>query len=75
MNVSIYTTAKYLPSDSDLAGTILFLETAEDISEHWKIEYLLTGFDERGGLDSFQSAMVGRPKAWEFDNKIEFLVQ
>jgi hypothetical protein len=64
MNVSIYTTAKYLPSYSDLAGTISFLETVEDISEHSIIEYLLTGFGKRSGLDRFQSVMVGRPKAW-----------
>ena len=62
-------TSKYLPSDSDLAGTILFLETAEDIPEHWIIEYLLTGFGERGWLDSFQAVMIGRPKAWEYDKQ------
>ncbi len=61
------TTEKYLPQDSDLDGTILFLETAEDIPEHWIIEYLLTGFGERGWLDRFHAVLVGRPKTWEFD--------
>lgn len=62
-------TAKYLPKDEDLEGTVLFLETAEDIPEHWVIEYLLTGFGERGWLNKFQAVLVGRPKAWEFDKQ------
>lgn len=60
---------KYLPKDEDLEGTILFLETAEDIPEHWIIEYLLTGFGERGWFEKFQAVLVGRPKAWEFDKQ------
>lgn len=62
-------TAKYLPKDEDIEGTVLFLETAEDIPEHWVIEYLLTGFGERGWLNKFQAVLVGRPKAWEFDKQ------
>jgi muramoyltetrapeptide carboxypeptidase LdcA involved in peptidoglycan recycling len=60
-------TGKYLPKDEDIEGTVLFLETAEDIPEHWIIEYLLTGFGERGWFNKFQAVLVGRPKAWEFD--------
>lgn len=63
------TTAKYFPKDEDLDGAILFLETAEDIPDHWIIEYLLTGFGERGWLNKFQAVLVGRPKAWEFDKQ------
>ena len=62
-------TAKYLPKDEDIDGAILVLETAEDIPEHWIIEYLLTGFGERGWFDKFQAVLVGRPKAWEFDKQ------
>lgn len=62
-------TGKYLPSDEDIEGTILILETAEDIPEHWIVEYLLTGFGERGWFDKFQAILVGRPKAWEFDQQ------
>jgi len=62
-------TGKYLPKDEDLENTILFLETAEDIPEHWIIEYLLTGFGERGWFDKFQAVLVGRPKAWEFNKQ------
>ena len=59
-------TQKYLPKDDDLDGTILFIETAEDIPEHWIIESLLTGFGERGLFDKFKAVLVGRPKAWDF---------
>lgn len=62
-------TGKYLPNDADIEGTILFIETAEDIPEHWIVQYLLTGFGERGWLDKFQAVLVGRPKAWEFDQQ------
>jgi muramoyltetrapeptide carboxypeptidase LdcA involved in peptidoglycan recycling len=62
-------TTKYLPADDDLANTVLFIETAEDIPEHWIVEYLLTGFGERGWFDKFQAILVGRPKAWDFDKQ------
>lgn len=62
-------TAKYLPNDEDIDGTVLFIETAEDLPESWIVEYLLTGFGERGWFDKFQAVLVGRPKAWEFDKQ------
>ncbi len=62
-------TEKYLPKQEDLEGTILFIETAEDIPDAWIIEYLLTGFGERGWFDVFQGVLVGRPKSWEFDKQ------
>lgn len=63
------TVDKYLPSADDLEGTILFLETAEDIPEPWLVEYLVVGFGERGWFDKFKGVLVGRPKAWEFDKQ------
>lgn len=62
-------TEKFLPKYSDLDDVILVLETAEDIPEHWIIEYLLTGLGERGWFDKIQAVLVGRPKAWEFDKQ------
>lgn len=58
--------SKYLPTNEDIDGTILFIETAEDIPEHWLVEALLTGFGERGWFDKFRAVLVGRPKAWDF---------
>ncbi|MEI7668027.1 MAG: S66 peptidase family protein [Erysipelotrichaceae bacterium] len=63
-------TNKYLPKDEDLDGLILVLETAEDIPDHWVIEYLLTGCGERGWLNRFKAVLVGRPKTWNFDKEL-----
>ncbi len=59
----------YLPSDQDLDNTVLFFETAEDIPDHWIVQYMLTGMGERGWLNRFKAVLVGRPKAWEFDKQ------
>jgi muramoyltetrapeptide carboxypeptidase LdcA involved in peptidoglycan recycling len=63
------TTGKYLPKTEDLRGTILCLESAEDMPAPWIVEYLLMGFGERGWFDQFQAVLIGRPKAWEFDQQ------
>lgn len=61
------TTDVYLPSDDDLDGAVLYLETSESVPEPWLLEYLLTGLGERGWLARFAAVLVGRPKAWAFD--------
>jgi muramoyltetrapeptide carboxypeptidase LdcA involved in peptidoglycan recycling len=62
-------TGNYLPSSEDLDKSVLMIETSEDIPEHWIVEYLLTGFGERGWFEKFQAILVGRPKAWEFNKQ------
>lgn len=62
-------TGNYLPSSGDLDKSVLMIETSEDIPEHWIVEYLLTGFGERGWFEKFQAVLVGRPKAWEFNKQ------
>ena len=57
---------KYLPNAKALQGSILYLETSESMPPAWVIDYLLTGFGERGWLTLFQAILVGRPKAWDF---------
>ena len=57
---------KYLPAAAALPGTILYLETSESLPSAWVLDYLLTGFGERGWLQHFQAVLVGRPKAWDF---------
>ena len=56
-------TEKYLPSTADLQGCVLYLETSESTPPAWVLNYLLTGFGERGWLASFQAILVGRPQA------------
>ncbi len=57
---------QYLPSAADLQGCVLYLETSETLPPAWVLDYLLTGFGERGWLQHFQAILVGRPKAWDF---------
>lgn len=60
---------KYLPKAEELSGRILFLESAETIPPHWVMEYLLVGFGERGWFDHLSGVMIGRPKAWDFEQQ------
>ena len=48
-----------LPQDAAFDGTVLIIETAEDIPYPWIVEYLLMGFGERGWFDRFQAVRVG----------------
>lgn len=57
----------FMPSDSDIDGTILFLESADGNTDWWVYEYILTGFGERGWLNRFKAILIGRPKSWEQD--------
>ncbi|MGI4742788.1 MAG: S66 family peptidase [Janthinobacterium lividum] len=57
---------KYLPSAAALQGCVLYLETSETMPPAWVLDYLLTGWGERGWLAHFQAILVGRPKAWDF---------
>ncbi|MBC8085058.1 MAG: LD-carboxypeptidase [Hymenobacter sp.] len=61
---------KYLPSPAALQGSVLYLETSESMPPPWVLNYLLTGFGERGWLQQFQAILVGRPKAWDFDRPL-----
>lgn len=61
----------YMPENDNLDGTILFIESADGNTKPWIAEYVLTGFGERGWFDKFQAVLVGRPKAWELDLKID----
>lgn len=60
---------KYLPKAEELSGRILFLESAETIPPHWVMEYLLVGLGERGWFDHLSGVMIGRPKAWDFEQQ------
>lgn len=61
----------YMPEKDDFENTILFLESADGNTRPWVTEYVLTGFGERGWLNKFQAILIGRPKAWELDLKID----
>ena len=64
-------TQVYMPTDDELDGAVLFIESADGNTKPWIAEYVLTGFGERGWFDKFQAVLVGRPKAWELDLQID----
>ena len=53
----------YLPSREALEGTVLFLETSEEVPDHFWIDMFMMALGERGLLDAFEAIVVGRPKA------------
>jgi muramoyltetrapeptide carboxypeptidase LdcA involved in peptidoglycan recycling len=58
-----------IPSISDFKNIILFFETSEEIPSHNYIKRVLRALGERGVLGNINGLLVGRPKAWEFDNQ------
>lgn len=58
-----------LPSLQEFEEIVLLLETAEDIPSSSYVTRVLTALGERGILERVQGVLVGRPKAWEFNNQ------
>ncbi|SDQ91105.1 S66 family peptidase [Natronobacterium texcoconense] len=52
---------RYLPDDTELEGTILALETSEELPEPTWVEGVLQALGERGLLERFAGVLVGRP--------------
>jgi muramoyltetrapeptide carboxypeptidase LdcA involved in peptidoglycan recycling len=53
---------KYLPPEKDLAGTVMFMETSEEMPAVDNIYRMLSGMGIRGWLKNFAGILVGRPK-------------
>ena len=60
----VLATGRFLPSDDDLDGAVLYIETSEEIPSPFAVGYFLTALGERGWLERFAGVLVGRPKAW-----------
>lgn len=56
-------TSRYLPTPEDLEGRILLLETSEELPDAMEVREVLMGMGERGLLERFSGALVGRAKA------------
>jgi len=61
----------YLPSADQLKNLVIFLETAENIPEHWITEYVLVGLGERGILKQAKAVLFGRPKTWQLQKQLD----
>ena len=58
--------SRHAPSDEDLEGVILYLETSEEIPDLWSVAYVLMAMGEKGWFNKFQAVLFARPKTWDF---------
>ncbi|MEV4811235.1 S66 family peptidase [Micromonospora avicenniae] len=59
--------ADRVPSAAELTGSVLILETSEELPSDTEVFRIVRNMGERGLLGAFPAVVVGRPKAWEFD--------
>ncbi len=59
-----------LPSFTDLDNAILFLESSEEIPSAHYVSRVMRALGERGILERVNAVLVGRPKAWHFNNQM-----
>ena len=57
-------TGRYLGSDEEYNGAVLFLETSEELPDAGFVSRVLMCMGERGLLQRFAAIVWGRPKAW-----------
>jgi muramoyltetrapeptide carboxypeptidase LdcA involved in peptidoglycan recycling len=58
---------RYLPDPGELDGTVLLLETSEELPSEFDVRWTLMGMGERGLLSRFSAVLVGRAKARSMD--------
>lgn len=58
-----------IPSLNDFENIILMTETSEEIPSSDYVLGVYTQLGKRGILERVQAVLVGRPKAWEFNNR------
>ncbi|HBP51328.1 MAG: Peptidase U61 LD-carboxypeptidase A [Candidatus Shapirobacteria bacterium GW2011_GWE1_38_10] len=58
-----------IPNLNDFKNIVLFLETSEEIPDHFYFRRVLRALGERGILSNVQGLLIGRPKAWEFNKQ------
>jgi len=58
--------ADRVPPAADLAGSVLIVETSEELPSDTEVFRILRNMGERGLLAAFAAVLVGRAKAWDF---------
>jgi muramoyltetrapeptide carboxypeptidase LdcA involved in peptidoglycan recycling len=59
-------TGRYLLDDAAYDGSVLYLETSEELPSAAYVGHLLMCLGERGLLQRFAGLLMGRPLAWRF---------
>ncbi|MEV0805091.1 S66 peptidase family protein [Micromonospora sp. NPDC050200] len=57
-----------VPAAVELAGSVLIIETSEELPAAQEVFRIVRNMGERGLLATFPAVVVGRPKAWDFDS-------
>jgi muramoyltetrapeptide carboxypeptidase LdcA involved in peptidoglycan recycling len=63
-------TSRYLLSNERYRGSVLFLETSEEMPSATYVYRVLTGMGERGLLQQFAAVLWARPKAWSHEQPL-----
>lgn len=58
-----------IPSLKDFENIVLIAETSEEVPNHDYVFRVYRALGERGILERVKAILVGRPKAWNFDNQ------
>lgn len=53
---------RYVPAPEDLEGSVLVLETSEEVPDAYWVRWFTMALGERGLLDAVGAVLVGRPK-------------
>lgn len=64
------TAGRYLRPDTDYDGCVLFMETSEELPSADAVSRVLMCMGERGLLQRFPAVVMGRPKAWSFEQRL-----
>ncbi|MEH1097637.1 S66 family peptidase [Micromonospora sp. CPCC 205561] len=59
--------ADRVPTARELAGSVLMVETSEELPSATEVFRILRNMGERGLLAGFPAVLVGRAKAWDFE--------
>ncbi|MEU0151436.1 S66 family peptidase [Micromonospora fulviviridis] len=59
--------ADRVPSAAELAGSVLVVETSNELPDAREVFRIVRNLGERGLLAGFPAIVVGRPKAWDFE--------
>lgn len=62
---------KRTPHHDDFSRFILFLETSEEIPTHEFVRRFMISLGEAGYLKRIRGLILGRPKTWFFDHKMQ----
>jgi muramoyltetrapeptide carboxypeptidase LdcA involved in peptidoglycan recycling len=64
-------TGRWLRPLIEYDGCVLLLETSEELPSDVYVGRVLTAMGERGLLQRFAAVLVGRPKAWSLEQRLE----